>query len=436
MELDLWLGGEHVAHTTTQARSGRVRIVYEDWVPEKFEDGTALLSCSLLTPGPSTPNNARAFLEGLLPEGRALEAAVASVRGVRLATGAPESPADSVLLLAEYGRECAGAVVAVPEGANAPTPGRYEPVDEARIAEIIRDLPRRPLGADPDREIRLSLAGAQPKFLLARFDAQWFQPVDGAASTHILKPTTNWPESAQNEALVTALARTVRLTDCASWVETVGGTDILVTSRYDRSIDGRKVTRLHQEDMCQALGMRPTHKYAIGRPSERMARLLRQFTDDPPAQTSELFRQVAFRVLVGDEDGHGKNYSLLVNDGTVRLAPLYDSLCTLVYPQLSGRMAAKIGHQETLTKVDGAALIEEARAMALSERRARDTLGELVDVLDAALDNLDAELVTGRGSERIIGTIRARLDRLQKGQPLGDFAGPRPKRRGQTTMSG
>jgi len=167
-----------------------------------------------------------------------------------------------------------------------------------------------------------------------------------------------------------------------------------------------------------------------------MARLLRQFTDDPPAQTSELFRQVAFRVLVGDEDGHGKNYSLLVNDGTVRLAPLYDSLCTLVYPQLSGRMAAKIGHQETLTKVDGDSLIEEARAMALSEREARATLGELVDALDAALDSLDAELVTGWDSELIIGTIRARLDRLQKGQPLGDVAGPRLQRRGQTTMSG
>jgi serine/threonine-protein kinase HipA len=177
--LDLWLGDRLVGHTVAQSRSHRVRITYTDVVAEDYQVGTPLLSCALPTPGPSTPPNARAFLEGLLPEGRALEAAAATVRGVRLIDGAPETPADAVDLLAEYGRECAGAVIALPAGSGTPRAGSYEHVDEARMAEIIRDLPRHPLGADPDREIRQSLAGAQPKFLLARFADGWFEPLGG-----------------------------------------------------------------------------------------------------------------------------------------------------------------------------------------------------------------------------------------------------------------
>jgi HipA-like protein len=103
-ELDLWLGGELVARTSSQ-RDGRVRITYTDDVDERYEGGSALLSCSLPTPGRSEPAKAFAFLEGLLPEGRALVAAAATVRGVRLRedTTTIDSPMDALLLLAEYG---------------------------------------------------------------------------------------------------------------------------------------------------------------------------------------------------------------------------------------------------------------------------------------------------------------------------------------------
>jgi hypothetical protein len=135
----------------------------------------------------------------------------------------------------------------------------------------------------------------------------------------------------------------------------------------DRAVVAGRVVRRHQEDMCQAVGIRPSKKYEIGRPSERMARLVSEFTDEPRVQATALFRQLAFRAPMGDEVGHGKNYSLLIDDGTVTLSPLYDSLCTLGYPDLTGKMATKIGSQQSLTKVDRQALIAEARAMGLTE---------------------------------------------------------------------
>lgn len=419
MELDLWLGGRLVARTVSVAKGAKVRIVYDDLVAAEVGSEVPLLSCSLLTPGPSEPAVARAFLEGLLPEGRALETAAAQVRGVALRNGAPETPADAVLLLAEYGRECAGAVVAMPAGGPGPSAGRYQAIDEGRLAALVSGLPEHPLGADLSRDIRMSLAGAQPKLLLARFDGCWFEPLAGAPSTHILKPTGAWPHSAHNEALVMTLARAVGLTDHAVWVEDVQGAAVMVAERYDREMQGGTVVRLHQEDMCQATGLRPVDKYGIGRPSERMARLLRQATDSPRAEVARLLRQIAFRAIIGDEDGHGKNYSVLLADGAVTLAPMYDSLCTLLYPELSGRMAAKVGAQVSLAKVDRAALVDEANAMGVPAAEAESCLEELGSALRTAVEALEPRITEGWPSERVFQIIRTRLGRFEQGRPLG-----------------
>lgn len=419
MDLDIWLRGRLVARTTSTDRGRKVRIRYDDGVADQYGAEIPLLSCSLPTPGPSEPAKARAFLEGLLPEGSALGTAAAQVRGVRLVDGAPETAEDAVALLAEYGRECAGAVVVLPAGSAAPTGGRYEPLDDAELDAIVRGLPQHPLGTDLERNIRMSLAGAQPKFLLAHIDGGWCEPIGGAPSTHILKPTTAWPHSAQNEALIIALARTCSLTDSDAWVERMGGTDVFVAQRYDRRIEDGRVVRLHQEDMCQAAGLRPKDKYTIGRPSKQMTRLLRDNAEQPREQIAALFRQVAFRAVVGDEDGHGKNYSLILDDGAVRLAPLYDSLCTLIYPNLTGAMGSQIGIRSSLAKVDRAALLDEARAMTLTTAEAEESLDALGGSLRAAIDGLDDRFTVGWSSEQVTDLVLARITRLENGEPLG-----------------
>jgi HipA-like protein len=82
MELDIWLGDQLVARTRERDRGRKVSIVYEESVVATIGDEIPLLSCSLPTPGPSEPAKARSFLEGLLPEGRALETMAARLRGV------------------------------------------------------------------------------------------------------------------------------------------------------------------------------------------------------------------------------------------------------------------------------------------------------------------------------------------------------------------
>jgi Uncharacterized protein related to capsule biosynthesis enzymes len=58
-----------------------------------------------------------------------------------------------------------------------------------------------------------------------------------------------------------------------------------------------------------------------------------------------------FNVIIGNADAHGKNFSLLYLPERTQLAPLYDLLCTVAYPDLSQRFAMKIGRRRTLEEM-------------------------------------------------------------------------------------
>lgn len=425
MNLDIYLGGRHVASTASRSRGKKFAIEYTEFVRVGAPAESILLSCSLPTPGPSGPSNARAFLEGLLPEGRALEVMAARIREVRLTSAGPSpaEPTDVLNLLGAYGRECAGAVVLVPEGHDAPGPGHYRELNDQDAVALVADLPNNPLGSDPEAGIRMSLAGNQPKLLLARMGQMWCKPVDGAATTHIIKPTGVWPLSADNEAIVMAIARVVGLSTSATWVEDFGGTRAFVAERFDRAIDpvARTVTRRHQEDMCQALGLRPRDKYSIGCPSQKMAALLRSVPTAPGTDARKLFTQTVFRTIVGDADGHGKNYGLMIEDGEVGLSPLYDALTTLVYPELSGKMGAPVGRQENLTKVDLDTLIEEGRACGIAEQESAEIASSLCDRIRAAVDQLPEDGLDDRALEAVTRTVSVRATRLLKGEVMGSL---------------
>jgi serine/threonine-protein kinase HipA len=251
-------------------------------------------------------------------------------------------------------------------------------------------------------------------------DGRWYEPADGAASTHILKPTRTWPLSADNEAAVMWLARSVGLTGSASWVEQVGLHRVYVVERYDRPVQATGVVgRLHQEDLCQALGVRPADKYHLGRPSQRIARVLRTFSVDPESDLARLLRYLTFRTVVGDEDGHGKNVSVLLADGRVSLAPLYDSLCTMSYTALDGKMAAGIGRQVSLFKVDRQALVEEGQALGLPEETATAVVDSTAEQLREALASLGDLDLDERAVASVAAVAHQRVTNLLDGKPMG-----------------
>ena len=95
---------------------------------------------------------------------------------------------------------------------------------------------------------------------------------------------------------------------------------------------------------------------------------------------------MTFNVLIGNADAHGKNLSLLHDPlGTVRLAPLYDTAPTLLWPKLRGASAMRVNRKEDLDAITLSDLAAEAESWGHGRKRAALQAGELVArVLDAS----------------------------------------------------
>jgi len=288
----------------------------------------------------------RPYLEGLLPDNEAILQAWGRRFGV--------SARNAFSLLRHVGEDVAGAARFVPPQAVEAAlqrAGAIEWIDEADIAARLRDLARdhsawRQSG-DPGQ---FSLAGAQPKTALYRAGERWGLPSGAMPTTHILKPPTiGLDHFAENEHLCLRLAQELEVSAANSEVRLFEDQLAIVVERYDREVLDGQVVRVHQEDMCQAIGISPRIKYeAEGGPGvEPIVRLLRDRSSAPAADVDRFIAALAFNWVIGGSDAHAKNYSVLIATGQVRLAPLYDLVSLLPYPDLAIprkiRLAMRIG---------------------------------------------------------------------------------------------
>lgn len=400
--LGIWLDGVRVADLE-QGRLGELRCRYTDDALDHWQRNSPLLSCSL--PLGSRPQDALAFCKGLLPEGQALQ---------MMAAAAGVAVNDTFALLARYGRDVAGALVI---GAEEPAERRFrvEPYTEESLGTAVAEVEQYPLGVHDDSE--LSLAGLQDKLLLVELeDGSWGRPLGGRPSTHILKvDDPRHPGLVDAEALCLELARAAGLTTIESRLMTVGETQCLLVSRFDRIVKGGEVRRVHQEDLCQATGVDPEGrrgraKYErAGGPSLRqVAALLDAYAVDPAQQLELLVAVVTFTVLIGNADAHGKNLALLhPTPENVSLAPLYDTVPTALWPKLRNEAAMTIGAQVMLADVTLDDILREAKAWSLSGERARATA---IETIETVIDAIDRESIPP--SSELAAFVRKRAEQL------------------------
>lgn len=342
--MDVYLGQYRVGQLI-QKDQGQLAFGYaETWLSHP---GAMPLSHSLpLRKERFNQKECHGFFAGILPE-QDLRETIARNLGI--------SAGNDFALLEQIGGECAGAVTFLPTGIQ-PVKGRgdYRPLSQSELADILRMLPRRPLLAG-EKGVRLSLAGAQHK-IAVHVSETISLPLGGSPSTHILKPAiARFPEIVFNECFCLKLAGAVQLPTALAEVGQVEGIDYLLVKRYDRmwkKNSAELLERLHQEDFCQALGVGPDQKYqGEGGPSLKQCfALLREISTAPVIDLQQLLDAVIFNFLIGNHDAHGKNFSLLYEVGT-RMAPLYDLVCTIFYPEHSARMAMKLGGEYASEKI-------------------------------------------------------------------------------------
>lgn len=444
-ELVALIGGGEVGRVLADA-SGRLRFRYADsW---RSQEEALYLSLSM-APANAEHGHApvHAYLWGLLPDNEV----VLQRWGQRFQV----SPRNAFALLGHVGEECAGAVqFARPDrlaavAGGGPLDAAW--LDESQVADRLRAL-REDHGAwrSPRDTGQFSLAGAQPKTALLFQDGRFGVPAGRTPTTHILKPPhRDRPGHVENEHVCLTLARELGLAAATAEVRRFGSEVAIVVTRYDRVstqslaaaeaasaaalaaeaaagaasavaeaaaraemlaelAKSQPILRLHQEDLCQALGVHPLSKYESGGgPSAaRIGQMLRAHSSRPGRDVEAFADALIYNWLIAGTDGHAKNYSLLhAGGGRVRLAPLYDLASALPYPDLDPhrlKLAMRVGTTYRIRDVGVRQWEACAKELGLESdmvvSRAREMAGQIPDrVRDieqrVVTDGLDAGIV-------------------------------------------
>jgi serine/threonine-protein kinase HipA len=420
-QLEVWLLGQRVGSLTQVA--GRLSFAYAaPWLRQAAAKGGAgwALSQSLpLQPEPFDDLATRPFFAGLLPEG-AQRRVVAKLLQA--------SQQNDFALLDGIGGECAGAVTLLAPGqspiagAAAPTVGATAGppasgvrwLDDPALRQLLDDMPRRPMLAG-QAGLRLSLAGAQDKLPVVVQGTRIGLPLNGAPSTHILKPPTAGIEgSVFNEAFCMTLAGALGIAVAPVQIVQLAGTPVLLVQRYDRITHPGEpcARRLHQEDFCQALGVPPEHKYQNegGPDLAQSFALLRRATRPSALHVLQLLDAVVFNALVGNHDAHGKSYSLLYGGQGAGLAPLYDLLSTAVYPRLTEKMAMKLGGRYRFSEIAPRRWAEFASDAGLSPALGKKRVLEIAQRLPDMARQILAGFETHGYGHAVLGRIVALVE--------------------------
>lgn len=403
-----------------QSTNGKLRFVYDDAWRESIDAYPLSLSMPLgvAEHGHNVITN---YLWGLLPDRAATLAALARAHGV--------SVRSAFALVGAVGEDLAGAVQIVPPerlGALKTREGVVQ-IPEARLARFLDDIVanRGPLNISDDAGF-FSLAGAQAKKAVYWVNGKWYEPRGRTPSTHIIKPPMPGLEGqVENEHFCLRLAQALGLKTCESSVELIGDKPNIVAERYDRmrirsgsrlrlNETGGRVVRIHQEDMCQAMGIDPAKKYqADGGPGIRSIMKLLAGSGDSAADRSRFMRACAFNFVILGSDAHGKNFSVLIDvGGRYRLAPLYDINSILPYDlERTRKLAMTIGGEGRWRSIGPTHWEKAAR---LCGYPAADALDHVRDIVHEAPGSAHKVLKQCESAGLKTPVLKRLVDRLER----------------------
>ena len=178
-----------------------------------------------------------------------------------------------------------------------------------------------------NRASRMSIQGVQPK-LSAKLNIkeEKFEIVD-TGGKFILKPQHQYfLEMPENEDLTMRLAGNIGLEiPLHGLIWSKDNTLTYFIKRFDRRGQNDKIP---VEDFAQLAGLSRETKYNSS--IEKVVEIIDEYCTFPSLEKIKLFKLVIFNYLVGNEDAHLKNFSIISEDGKVKLSPCYDLLNTTI----------------------------------------------------------------------------------------------------------
>ncbi len=344
----------------------------------------------------------KSYFENLLPEGE--------IKDLLEAHG-KSSIRSEFGFLQQFGGDCAGAFKILPENVKLSKIAR--PRKELKLDVIYKYLSEKKSLTDVilNKEGgKFSLAGAQDKFAVIFEKYKIYLPLDGSPTTHIIKPHVRYFNSTHdtpcNEYFCMRLASAVGL--MVPKVDIIEGEYPLFTvERFDRIQTKAGISRIHQQDFCQAQGITSLKKYeSDGGPTfEDNYKLVKGQSSAPIPDLNQLLKWLVFNLAIGNNDSHSKNLAFLQAEEGIRLAPFYDLLSTSVYKEIGQNFAYKIGGQTLWFKL---------------KKRHFDKLSSELELRDDVIPKLASKLLNDieKHTPRLVEEFNERFPEVKTGGVL------------------
>ena len=258
--------------------------------------------------------------------------------------------------------------------------GKYSPGGLQMLSRSLRELHDLPYTALDQvveaaaRAPKMSIQGVQPKLsAVLNTRKNGFEFVD-TGGRYILKPQNpQYRSLPENEDLSMRLAGAAGIpVPLHGMVYSKDGSMTYFIRRFDRS--GKK--KIAVEDFSQLMGLSRDTKYDSS--MEKIARVIDEYCTFPAIEKIKLFRLTLVNFLIGNEDMHVKNFSLMTREGKTELTPAYDLLNTsIVLSDPKEEIALPIKGKKN--KLDSEILIDYF---------GRDRLGLNEKIISTILNNL------------------------------------------------
>lgn len=259
------------------------------------------------------------------------------------------------------------------------------------------------------RAPKMSIQGVQPKLsAVLNTRRKGFELVD-TGGRYILKPQNpQYPQLPENEDLSMRLATAAGIqVPFHGLVYSKDGSMTYFIKRFDRV--GKK--KIAVEDFAQLMGLSRETKYDAS--MEKVAQVIDRYCTFPAVEKIKLFKLTLVNYLIGNEDMHVKNFSLMARDVKVELTPAYDILnTTMVLSAPKEEIALTVKGKKR--KLDAGLLIDYfgRSRLGLNMKSVASVMDELAQAMPSWERLIEVSFLSDTMKTKYRRLLKARSERL------------------------
>ena len=293
--------------------------------------------------------------------------------------------------------------------------GKYSFKGLKKLSPRLKSLKDLPFSAEDQvreaiaRAAKMSIQGVQPK-LSVRLNVknEIFEIVD-TGGRYILKPQTmNYREVPENEDVTMRLAKLIGIEiPLHGLVYCKDDTMTYFIRRFDRMGRNKKIA---VEDFAQLSGKDRETKYKSS--MEQIIFLIEKFCTFPAIEKLKLFNLTLFNYLVGNEDMHLKNFSVIRRDLKVELSPAYDLLNSTIILNSQEEIALPLGGKKNELRKDDFLVYFAKERLKLTQKSIEQTVGRIVNVFPKWTDLIQECFLSDSMKTQYVDLLNERFSKL------------------------